>query len=219
MNTNCPRRLDSEIVIYTPAFGKSTKTNCWGEEIAIAAGKIIDASNPEESGDMKIPGNGCVFSIRGLGSDIISSRGDNLSARFRKGNRVFLWKIPRKIPAQAGRIALPGTPRRAMLALTCARPVFRNKILLKVCFIMKNGKKQEFPVTGKAFTDSYYTHFTRKRMYLVAPHLTETLPHPVLALESDAEKGSSIQAIELEATPEGIMSGITVLGGMTLRQN
>lgn len=79
-------RNENDLVIYTPEYGTSTKTNPWGKEcqLKIVEGSIIgcDAvfevvSDPiggqEGDGNMTIPADGCVLSGIGMVSNWISN--------------------------------------------------------------------------------------------------------------------------------------------------
>jgi len=59
----------NQVILYSPAFGESTKTNVWGLELTVVDNTVTkvaklsnDSSNPSES-DSQIPASGVVISI------------------------------------------------------------------------------------------------------------------------------------------------------------
>ncbi len=79
---NRPRKQD-EVILYTPEYGKTSKTNKWGKEVIVSKGKVVAHS----IGNSEIPADGCVLSFHGrsrklieklrVGSDIVITFGLN----------------------------------------------------------------------------------------------------------------------------------------------
>lgn len=63
---NRPRGAD-ELVVYTPAYGVSSRTNIYGTDLIVENNTIVDIV----SGDAKIPANGYVVSGHGLARDYV----------------------------------------------------------------------------------------------------------------------------------------------------
>lgn len=57
------RRQENEVLVYTPEFGRSTKTNAFGKEVVVSRDRIIAVT----SGDTPIPTDGYVLSMHGAG--------------------------------------------------------------------------------------------------------------------------------------------------------
>jgi len=57
---NRPRK-NSEVIIYTPEYGRTSQTNQWGREIVVSGGKVVEHC----VGNSMIPGDGCVVSFHG----------------------------------------------------------------------------------------------------------------------------------------------------------
>ena len=58
---NRPRKKD-EVILYTPEYGDTTRTNKWGKEIVISGGRVTEI---HDGGGTKIPEDGCVISFHG----------------------------------------------------------------------------------------------------------------------------------------------------------
>lgn len=81
-------REANNLIVYTNQYGKTTKTNEWGCEVAVDnSGKMVDFST---SGNMKIPDGGFVISAHG---DMI----DWLSENYLYGAEVDFEKSAKKI--------------------------------------------------------------------------------------------------------------------------
>jgi exopolysaccharide biosynthesis protein len=57
---NRPRKKH-EVILYTPEYGKSSRTNKWGKEIIVSRGKVV----AHGVGGSEIPTDGCVISFHG----------------------------------------------------------------------------------------------------------------------------------------------------------
>lgn len=66
---NRARHAD-EIILYTPAYGKSTGTNRYGAELTVRRGKVTAMA---QTGDVKIPRDGAVISGHGKYEDILAA--------------------------------------------------------------------------------------------------------------------------------------------------
>ena len=64
-------RLSNYLVLYTPAYGASTKTNVYGYEAAVVGGKVTKVANGV--GTMAIPSNGYVLSGHGTSRTWLST--------------------------------------------------------------------------------------------------------------------------------------------------
>jgi hypothetical protein len=56
-------RASEYLVVYTPAYGRSTRTNEFGTEVAVAKGKVMKVQT--RVGDLAIPRGGFVISANG----------------------------------------------------------------------------------------------------------------------------------------------------------
>lgn len=59
-------RRAKQTIVYTPRFGKSTKTNQWGREVVVKDNRVVSYS----MGNTPIPKNGFVISAHGKGKEI-----------------------------------------------------------------------------------------------------------------------------------------------------
>lgn len=61
-------RYGDELILYSPAFGKTTKTNLWGIEVVINDGRVVEVSE----GNSLIPESGFVLSAHGAAKSILA---------------------------------------------------------------------------------------------------------------------------------------------------
>ena len=94
---NQPRTM-GDLIIYTPEFGKTTRANTYGTEIAIVDGKISNLSGSTkgslefEKGNMAIPENGFVLSYHGRITSVIGRLSRDMYLK--KGLAVRFFKTP-----------------------------------------------------------------------------------------------------------------------------
>lgn len=62
------RRQENEVLVYTPEFGATTKTNEFGKEVVVSRDKVVAITK----GDTPIPNDGYVLSLHGSGRQYLN---------------------------------------------------------------------------------------------------------------------------------------------------
>ncbi|NPV54407.1 MAG: AMIN domain-containing protein [Firmicutes bacterium] len=72
-------RREGEVILYTPFFGATTRTNDYGIEVAVAGGRVTEVGNS----DLAIPWDGYVISAHGRAKELIAGLrpGDEVEIR------------------------------------------------------------------------------------------------------------------------------------------
>ncbi len=209
MNTS---RGTNELIIYTPEFGKTTKTNTYGIEFALINGIITDVAKLYPRGNMSIPPDGTVFSRHASYSSLDHSM--NFYSTLRKGERLILRRQPGKNPPlQPLAIPLEGTSR-FILFFTTAYPMSEGKKLARI---------QLIPMAGNAFSSSLDTgnffngHFNPGspwQMWLPYPTGMHTKLGPILAVKWNPEKATALKKVKIIPEENAAISGLVFLGGI-----
>lgn len=209
--TGLDKKRDSKDgIIYTPAYGSSTRTNIWGREIAVRDGKIIYLSGGliefcREKGNLDIPENGFVISKHGY---VRSPFWDSLKA---KDSITLLLRNPRPPPCETVSIHADGL-KNFIIFITTEYPVDQSRSLGKVEITMTNGKKDSFDLNGRMFFSSRKLSGNWKAWIAWNG---EGL-NKIMALEWHAVEGKQFfpKTISISASPEGVESGLVILGGV-----
>lgn len=220
---NQPRGI-GETVIYTPAYGESTRTNSIGHEFAVADGKIAELSGrirdlySEEKGNMKIPPNGLVVSKHGARFAEINTR---ISGAFNHALQIgqpVEIRMPSNVELPPVRIgaALNLAKDRLVIWVTTVWPVVRGRKLGEFVLFRPDGKMERLPFSSNAFFNSWSPYSGNWRFWMPWAGLRRYGLMPVLALEWRRPPGRGGQPVKwsLEPTREGVESGLTVLGAV-----
>lgn len=193
---------------YTPAWGKSTRTNIWGQEIAVVNGVIthvsgsVHRSRCYETGDMEIPRDGAVLSMRGI-FDARYRRTGDLAGLALPGKTMKIYEIPWILPSDTPicRIALPSGTLHLRLILTVRRPFDRKAFLAELSVVNEN-RKSVCRLNGRDFitTGPLPSGWTR--------YLISSGEHPVIGLEYSSPEG--LRELEIKPFPDAAMSGVIV---------
>ena len=190
-------------VIYTPAYGNSTRTNNCGIEAAVRNGKIIRISR---NGNMRIPSDGFVISKHG-------GEGRTFWETLKVGDRLaLLLRNPSQPPVEPISLQLLPKKRNLILFLTTEYPIDITRSLGKVEVVLSDGTKRALNLRSRSF-------FARKdtsgwRNWVAWSENKEL--NKIQALEWKAPKGEKAYptSVKVTASPEGVQSGLTVLGGI-----
>lgn len=209
-------RLDNGIYIYTPAFGPETKTNIYGQEIALVGDTVqqisgsLEYSTAYEMGSMAIPADGYVFSCRALFPKSNRRAGD-LARAVQVGQRIILRQIPTAPPPQSVTLKLSGEKQNCILLLTTLYPFFRDQKQVDVVLKFRDGSRSSSSFAGRDYLSGRTPEGPWQR-WLVRPADGEGA-NAVLAVEWQQPAGSALVPVELTvtATPAAIQSGLSIL--------
>ncbi|NLZ62481.1 MAG: family 20 glycosylhydrolase [Lentisphaerae bacterium] len=209
-------RLNNGIYVYTPAFGPETKTNIWGQEIALVGDTVqqisgsLSHSVAYEMGSMAIPPNGYVFSCRALFPRKSRQAGD-LRCAVQVGQRIILRRIPASPPPKSVTLKLSGEKQNVSLLITTLYPFFREQKQVGLVLKFKDGSCSRSSLAGRDFLSSR-TPEAPWRRWVVQPADGEGR-NAVLAVEWQRPADSTQVPLELTvtATPAAIQSALSIL--------
>jgi len=215
-------RIGAGIVIYDRKYGSSTKTNIYGSEIVIRDGVIEQLSGTfdyrySEKGDMAIPEGTCVFSMRDIFQKYPRRQREFYRSVF-PNQQVVLRYLPKDGEVSPQQLTLPLTEKRqgVVIFVTTALPFERNRILAECELLLSNGKRQKIPLQGNDFLTTKGWPIHGWQRWLACPGGSDDGLNPVLALEWSAPKNQPVELQELiiNASSDGVISGLTILGGI-----
>ena len=212
VRTNVPREA-KQLVIYTPEYGKTTRTNQWGTEFALIGGVITKTVKPGEAkGNMSIPGNGVVFSKHGRYSSL--QRAMSFQDSLEEGRRIILRRSPRNNPSlQTLTIPLNGAKRFILLFAT-ACPMSMERILAEFHLQPVNGKRITFTLNTRNFFNGQFNPGSSRRMWLAYPEGIHAEAGPVLALQWHPGKNIPLEQLKIIPRKDAAFSGLVFLGGI-----
>ena len=216
---NDKTRKYQDIVVYTSKYGKSTKTDRKGLEVAVDAnGKIVELSGNcfhrtgDEKGDMPIPENGYVVSY-GNSQPYLSHPGYGLFFKLQKGEKFKFVTDNENNPAKGLVMAgLKSKYRKLAIALVCTKPV-RNGAMGFIEIKMDKGKSRFSRINGYIFTKGPSIFLEPKNMFRYNPW--DVVKHginPIIVLEFEIPANQQAKALYISANRLGAVSGLSVLG-------
>ena len=214
---NALRDVNS-LVFYDKNFGKSTKSNIYGAEMAVVGNKVVKLSGraqgmPElEKGNMAIPENGTVFSFHGTLKPVSGRLTRNLLIK--EGMTVRLFKLPpadaKKTTAKAIVCRFSGKKPNVRIYVTAMMP-FKQRTSLAIYRIdsATRGKPRTLNsnnlLSGGDPGNSLYTYSVVKT--------NDNSINPVYCIEYRARtKAEYPRHAVFSVRNDGVASGFTVLG-------
>ncbi len=146
-------RLGDGVYIYTPEFGPETRTNIWGQEIALVGDVVQQISGSLEQGvayemgSMAIPADGYVFSCRALFPRTNRRAGD-LARSVQPGRRIILRQLPPPPAASSVSLKLSGEKNNFCLLFTTLYPFFRGERQADITLKFSDGSRSSSSFAG-----------------------------------------------------------------------
>ena len=219
---NRPRSA-KELVIYTPAYGKTTRTNEFGAETAVVNGIVSKASgramdrNEYERGSMPIPADGVVFSFHGTIKPVSGRLTRNLNIR--PGMKIRLYKMPdpaiKKTTASALIARFSGKKPGVRVYVSTLMPVIprANLAMFRADTVSGRGKGMNFNANRLLSGDAVFNgNFTFSAVKTGNYNI-----NPVICIEYRAKNREEYPVrMVFTALKQGAVSGFTLLGAEEL---
>lgn len=208
-----------ELTFYTPEYGKTTRTNVYGAEVAVVNGVVTKASGramdiPEfERGAMAIPADGVVFSFHGKIKPVAGRLTRNLYVN--EGMAVKLYKMPdpaiKKTTAKALIARFSGKKPNVRVYVSTIMPVVTRASLsvFRTDTVSGRGKNMNFTANRLLSGDApRLGNFTFSAVKTGNDNI-----NPVICIEYRAKSREEYPVrMVFTALKQGASSGFTVLG-------
>lgn len=211
-------RGQDDVIVYTPAFGKFTNTNPWGDELLVenSAVRKIVYGNGTNSNNSGIPENGCVISVHASGCEGQKWLKENLL----ENSPVRFAALPASDkPVTASAILPPNT--KGFCVLFSSKFIIKNKnsnSLGSITVLKKDRSKDIFKIKNDFLTN--YTPPERPNAFFWAakPDFSGGRGgNEIIAFEwhsTNPDSGSAEQLM-IEFSPEAVSSGLAILSGIS----
>ena len=215
---NSNRDVNS-LTIYTPEYGRTTRTNVSGAEIAVVNGVVAKASGRAknmlefERGGMVIPKDGVVLSFHGTLKPVSGRLTRNLYIE--EGMAVKLYKMPdpaiKKTTANALIARFSGKKPNVRVYVSTVMPVMPRAALscFRVDTVSKRGTTMNFTANRLLSGDAP----SAENITFSAVKTGNNNINPVICIEYCAKNKSEYPVrMVFTALKQGAASGFTVLG-------
>lgn len=217
---NKPREK-ADVILYTRAFGANTDTNEWGYEYIVKNGILDFIDN--RRGNALIPVDGYVLSMH-------NAHGHSefwLRSVMKQGDHVVLAE-PAAVSKSVSAISIPGSiekgTRHVILFFSKCYPADNTKQLGEVTMTFADGRKNTFPLRALIDEVSWkhdLHNYQKPWCSWIAVQSTGYCRTPtpkyrrIVAVEWAQKSCKDIPAsVTFTASPTGIQSGLTLLGGV-----
>ena len=215
-------KWDDQTAIYTPSFGKVSKSNYWSKDWAVSNGVIISKGSEVNA---KIPSDGYVLSSHGRNIKVFSN--------FSKGDRLELFESgPIKSPVEPIKIALKDVAKKKKILMffTAEYPVFQSMViqrkgapkdyknLAEITMKFSDNSEKSFKLNTLRFRwQSHYKRWVKKdwSSWIAWQDTPESSLNSIVALEW---AGSDKIPTSIIIKPEtyGIYAELVFLGAVAL---